>query len=66
MLLIPVGSETQEWREYRRISVVSGDEIPEPFPLAKRQEQVLSLVELFVSTSRPELLSYFKVAGARF
>jgi hypothetical protein len=54
----------EEWQEYRRSGVVSGDEIPEPFPLAKRQEQILSLVELFVSTSRPELLSYFKFAGA--
>jgi hypothetical protein len=51
-----------EWENYRRFGVVSGDQIPEPFPLAKRQEELHSLVELFVSTSRPELLSHFQVA----
>ena len=59
----PITSD--EWQEYRRVGVVSGDEIPEPLPLAKRQGQLLSLVEVFVSTSRPELLSYFQVAGSR-
>jgi hypothetical protein len=53
-----------EWREYQRIGVVSGDDIPEPLPLIKRQGQLLSLVELFVSKTRPELLSEFQVAGA--
>jgi len=52
-----------EWQEYRRIGVVSGEQIPKPLLLETRSEQLLSLVNLFVSTSRPELLSKFQVSG---
>jgi hypothetical protein len=52
-----------EWQEYRRIGVVSGEQIPKPLLLETRSEQLLSLVNLFVSTSRPELLSNFQVSG---
>lgn len=54
-----------EWQKYQRMGVVWSDDTPEPLPLVKRQDQILSLVELFVSKSRPELLAEFKVAGAR-
>lgn len=36
-----------------------GGQRPEPIPLAKREEQLMLLVKLFVSESRPELLSQF-------
>jgi hypothetical protein len=55
-----------EWREYQRIGVISGDDVPEPLPLIKRQGQLLSLVELFVCKTLPELLPEFQVAGASF
>jgi hypothetical protein len=54
-----------KWEHMRRIGVVSGDEIPGPNSLAEREEELQSLVELYVSTSRPELLSYFKTRVGR-
>jgi hypothetical protein len=54
-----------KWGHMRRIGVVSGDEIPGPYSLAKREEELQSLVELYASTSRPELLSDFKTRVGR-
>ncbi len=54
-----------KWEHMRRIGVVSGDEIPGSYSLAKREEELQPLVELYVSTSRPELLSDFKARVGR-
>ena len=53
--------DLDEWQKWKRAGLDLGDELPEPFPLEKRQEQILSQVELFVSKSRPELLSQFRI-----
>lgn len=50
-----------KWEDMRRLGVVSGKEIPGPYTLARREQELLSLVELYVSTSRPELLPDFKL-----
>jgi|SRR5271165_297986 len=50
-----------EWEHMRRLGVVNG-EIPGPCSITKRGEKLQSLVELYVSTSRPELLSDLKLA----
>jgi len=53
--------DRNEWQKWRNAGLDIGDELPEPLPLAKRQEQLLSLVELFVSKARPELLPQFRM-----
>jgi hypothetical protein len=53
--------DRDKWQEWRKAGLDIGDELPEPIPLAKRQEQLLSLVELFVSKFRPELLPQFRL-----
>jgi hypothetical protein len=53
--------DRDEWHKWRKAGLDIGNELTEPLPLAKRQEQLLLLVELFVSKSRPELLSQFTV-----
>jgi hypothetical protein len=50
-----------KWEDMKRLGVVSGDEIPPPYSITKREEELRSLVELYVSTSRPELLSDFRL-----
>ena len=49
-----------EWQRWRKAGLDVGDEVPEPLPLARRQEQLLLMVESFVSVTRPELLPQFK------
>jgi hypothetical protein len=49
------------WEKMRQFGVVSGDEIPGPYSIAKREQELQSVVELYVATSRPELLSDFTV-----
>lgn len=53
----PIPSD--KWKEMRRLGVVSGDTIPGPYSLAMREQELQSIVEMYVSTSRPELLSDF-------
>lgn len=55
--------DREEWAKWRKVGVVAGDEPPEPLTLGRRQAYVLSLVELFVSKARPELLSQFKTGN---
>jgi hypothetical protein len=50
-----------KWEHMRRFGVVNGDEIPGPYLIAKREQELQSVVELYVSASRPELLSDFKL-----
>ncbi len=52
-----------EWQKWRKAGLDIGDELPGPLSLAKRQEQLLSFVQLFVSKRRPELLSVFGKGG---
>jgi hypothetical protein len=51
--------DRDEWAKWRKMGY--GDEPPEPVPLAKRQEDLLTLVELFVSKACPELLPQFRI-----
>jgi hypothetical protein len=50
-----------KWEEMRRLGVVSGEEIPPPYPIAKREKELQSLVEVYVYKSRPELFFDFKL-----
>jgi len=52
-----------KWEHMRRFGVVNGDEIPAPYSIAKREQELQSVIELYVSASRPELLSDFKLVG---
>ena len=48
---------------WRRAGLDVGHEPPDPVTLAKRQEQLLLLVQSFASRERPELLNHFSVRG---
>lgn len=55
--------DRDKWEKARSAGLSLPDEPEEPVTLARRQQQLLAQVELFVSRARPELLREFSTQG---
>ena len=51
----------EKWHHMRTLGVVNTDQPTEPVTLARRQEELLAKVGLFVSMRRPDLIAEFGV-----